>query len=91
MEESAMSNCRRRFPIETKKRVLHSGFLPDGSSPHWSEITASCLLGLNEDGEIVEEGSLGGGPETSADFIHRGVRKVRPDAEACTVKVNEEE
>ena len=51
------------------------GFLEDGSSPHWSEMTASCMLGLDEEGEVVEAGSMGGGPEVTASCIHLGVRR----------------
>ena len=60
---------------------MFSGFLDDGSSPHWSEMTASCMLGLGlKDGEVVEAGSLPGGrPELSAACIHLGVRRARPD------------
>lgn len=61
--------------------LLGPGFLDDGSSPHWSEMTASCMLGLGlKDGEVVEAGSLQGGrPELSAACIHLGVRRARPD------------
>ena len=38
-------------------------------------MTASCMLGLNEDGEVVEAGSMGGGPEVTASCIHLGVRR----------------
>ena len=36
-----------------------AGILDDGSALHWSEVTASSLLGIREDNEIVENGSLG--------------------------------
>ena len=46
-------------------------------------MTASCMLGLAlEGGEVVESGSLGGGPEVSAACIHLGVRRARPDLRA---------
>ena len=45
-------------------------------------MTASCMLGLGKDGEVVEAGSLGGGPEVSAACIHLGVRRARPDLRA---------
>ena len=35
------------------------GILPDGSALHWSQVTASSLLGINSHQEIVEPGSLG--------------------------------
>ena len=68
---------------------VFSGFLDDGSSPHWSEMTASCMLGLGlKDGEVVEAGSLPGGrPELSAACIHLGVRRVRPDLKTGRVAV----
>jgi hypothetical protein len=34
------------------------GNLPDGSSQHWSEVTASSLIGLDKSGNVVEEGNL---------------------------------
>ena len=64
------------------KDITFLGFLDDGSSPHWSEMTASCMLGLDEDSRVVETGSLGGGPEVSAACIHLGVRRARPDLRA---------
>ena len=33
--------------------LLAPGHLPDGSSLHWSEMTASSLLGVNENLEVV--------------------------------------
>ena len=52
-----------------------AGILDDGSALHWSEVTASSLLGIREDNEIVENGSLGGQPEESAACIHLGLRE----------------
>ncbi|KAG0728408.1 Adducin-related protein C1289.14 [Chionoecetes opilio] len=44
---------------------------------HWSEVTASNLLGLNERAEVVEgEGHV----DVTASCIHLGIRQVRPDA-----------
>ena len=43
------------------------------------QVTASNLIGLNDDNEVVE-GS--GEPELSAATIHRGVHQSRPDARA---------
>ncbi|KAK4313341.1 hypothetical protein Pmani_015295 [Petrolisthes manimaculis] len=44
---------------------------------HWSEVTASGLLGVNGEAELVEgEGE----PDIAASCIHLGIRKVRPDA-----------
>ncbi|EDO43435.1 predicted protein, partial [Nematostella vectensis] len=38
---------------------------------HWSEVTASCLIGVNESGQIIEgEGEI----ETSAAMIHLGIQ-----------------
>ena len=56
------------------------GFFASGASPHWSELTASSLIGVDEEARGVEEGSMGGTPETSAACIHIGVRKVKKDA-----------
>ena len=56
------------------------GILPDGSALHWSQVTASSLLGINSHQEIVEPGSLGGTPEESAACIHLGFRRVQPTA-----------
>ena len=52
-----------------------AGILDDGSALHWSEVTASSLLGIGVDNEIVENGSLGGQPEESAACIHLGLRE----------------
>ena len=62
------------------KYPIVAGFLPDGSSLHWSEMTASSLIGLDKEGNVVEEGDRGGGPELSAACIHIGTRRVRPEA-----------
>ena len=39
------------------------GVLPDGSALHWSQVTASSLIGINANHEIVEHGAFGGQPE----------------------------
>ena len=54
--------------------------MDDGSALHWSEVTASSLLGIGVDNEIVENGSLGGQPEESAACIHLGLRRIQPRA-----------
>lgn len=44
---------------------------------HWSEVTASNLVGLNERAEVVEgKGKV----DITASCIHLGIRQVRPDA-----------
>lgn len=44
---------------------------------HWSEVTASNLVGLNERAEVVEgEGFV----DIAASCIHLGIRQARPDA-----------
>ncbi|XP_019629692.1 PREDICTED: uncharacterized protein LOC109473949 [Branchiostoma belcheri] len=48
--------------------------VPHGT--HWSQVTASCLLGLNEKGEVVEGK---GRAETSAAEIHMAVYDARDD------------
>ena len=61
--------------------ICHLGHLPNGgASQHWAEVTASSLIGVDEDGNVIENGNLGGEPELSAKCIHLGIRKVRPDA-----------
>ncbi|XP_064599522.1 putative aldolase class 2 protein PA3430 isoform X2 [Liolophura sinensis] len=43
---------------------------------HWSEITASSLVGVNKEGKVVEgEGQ----PDKAATAVHLGLRQVRPD------------
>ena len=54
--------------------------MDDVSAIHWSQITASSILGINTRNEIVERGSLGGQPEESLAFIHLGLRSVVPKA-----------
>ncbi|CAH1270206.1 ADD1 [Branchiostoma lanceolatum] len=51
--------------------------VPHGT--HWSQVTASCLLGLNEKGEVVE-GT--GRAETSAAEIHMAVYDAREDVKS---------
>lgn len=44
---------------------------------HWSEVTASSLVGLNEQAEVVDgEGTV----DIAASSIHLGIRHARPDA-----------
>jgi len=57
--------------------LLVPGFLDQAGGLDWSQVTASSLLGLNDDGS-VEEGT--GEPELSAASIHLGLRKERPSA-----------
>ena len=52
----------------------------DGSALHWSQITASSILGINTRNEIVEPGSLGGQPEELAACIHLSLKLVVPKA-----------
>ena len=68
--------------------MFTSGFLPDGSSLHWSEMTASSLIGLDKEGNVVEEGDRGGGPELSAACIHLGTRRVRTGAKVDDLKMS---
>ena len=44
--------------IDLLKLYHVSGVLGDGSSQHWSEVTASSLIGLDSSGNVVEEGNL---------------------------------
>jgi ribulose-5-phosphate 4-epimerase/fuculose-1-phosphate aldolase len=52
-------------------------FLLNRFGPHWSEITASDLLTVDLDGEVVEGD---GDWEVTAFMIHRGVHLARPSA-----------
>jgi ribulose-5-phosphate 4-epimerase/fuculose-1-phosphate aldolase len=52
-------------------------FLLNRFGPHWSEITASDLIVVDLDGEVVEGD---GDWETTAFMIHRGVHLARPSA-----------
>ena len=52
--------------------------MDDESTIHWSQITASSILGINTRNEIVEPGSLDGQPEELAACIHLGLRRVVP-------------
>ncbi|XP_064637158.1 putative aldolase class 2 protein PA3430 [Lineus longissimus] len=49
---------------------------------HWSQVTASSLIGLNSQNEIVEGD---GHNELAASTIHRGIHNIRPDASANCV------
>ena len=54
--------------------------MDDESTIHWSQITASSILGINTRNEIVEPGSLDGQPQESVACIHLGLRRVMPKA-----------
>ena len=56
------------------------GLFKDDSSLHWSEVSASSLVGVDKDSNVVEDGCYGGQPEESAACIHLGIRKVLPVA-----------
>ena len=43
----------------------------------WSLVTASCILGLDTRGRVMEGQ---GEPELSGACIHLGVRRARPDS-----------
>ena len=63
------------------------GHLPNGgASQHWSEVTASSLIGVDEEGNVIEPGNIGGVVELSAKCIHLGIRQVRPDAKVKILK-----
>ena len=60
---------------------MYSGHLPNGgASQHWAEVTASSLIGVDGEGNVIEPGNVGGYPELSAKCIHLGIRKIRPNA-----------
>lgn len=57
--------------------LLVPAFLNNGGGLHWSKVTASYLIGLDESAKIVEgEGE----PELTAACIHLGVRRVKKQA-----------
>ena len=57
--------------------LIAPGYVEGGSSVDWSKVTASCLLGLDPVGKVMEGD---GEPELSGACIHLGVRRSRPDA-----------
>ena len=57
--------------------LIAPGHLPQGGGIDWSNVTASCMLGLDAGGGVVEGD---GEPELSGACIHLGVRRARPDA-----------
>ena len=61
--------------------------MDDVSAIHWSQITASSILGINTRNEIFERGSLGGQPEESLAFIHLGLRSVVPKAKVRLLRL----
>ena len=69
-----------QIPGEEDVMLVIPGIMPDGSALHWSKVTASSLLGLNRNQDIIEPGSLGGIPEESAACIHTGFRRIQPDS-----------
>ena len=58
--------------------LVTPGLMEDGSALHWSQVTASSLLGISKANQIVEMGSMGGQPEESAACIHLGLRRIQP-------------
>lgn len=56
------------------------GKLESGAALHWSQVNASSLIGVDAVNNVVEPGSVGGEPESSAACIHLGIRRVLPDA-----------
>lgn len=55
--------------------LIAPGHLVEGGGIDWSNVTASCILGLAPDGQVMEgEGE----PELSGACIHLGVRRSRP-------------
>ena len=57
--------------------MIAPGYVEGGASVDWSKVTASCLLGLDPVGKVMEGD---GEPELSGACIHLGVRRSRPDA-----------
>merc|ERR1711962_284846 len=66
-----------RDESDSEVMLIAPGYLPHGGGIDWSRVTASCLLGLGPDAEVLEGEGL---PELSGAVIHLGVRKARPDA-----------
>lgn len=50
-----------------------------GYGVHWSKVTASSLIGLNENNDVVEDFRGGQKADLAAATIHRGIRNVRKD------------
>jgi len=76
---TAMAPCRDSSSEETM--LVIPGHLPNGgASQHWAEVTASSLIGVDGEGNVIEPGNVGGYPELSAKCIHLGIRKIRPNA-----------
>ena len=57
--------------------LLAPAWLECGGGLAWSKVTASSLIGVNENAEVVEGG---GKPEMSTARIHLGIRRVKPEA-----------
>ena len=51
--------------------IVHQVMLLVPEGLYWSQVTPSCLIGLDDNGHVVE-GT--GSPEETAMCIHRGVR-----------------
>jgi len=57
--------------------LIAPGYMPDGGGIDWCRVTASSILGLGHQGEVLEgEGE----PELSGACIHLGVRRAKPEA-----------
>jgi len=57
--------------------LIAPGYIPGGGGIDWGMVTASSLIGLDQDANVVEgEGE----PERSGAVIHLGVRRAKPEA-----------
>lgn len=69
------------FPIINSSSLICVLCSQEGGGIDWSQVSASCLLGLDTEGRVMEGQ---GEPELSGACIHLGVRRVRPDAKVNT-------
>ena len=83
LNEGACNHLTAIAPAQNgsgKVMLVVPGVLQDGSALHWSQVTASSLIGIDDNQNVVEKGSLGGNPEESAACIHLGFRRIQPHA-----------
>ena len=57
--------------------LIAPGYVPEGGGIDWSMVTASSIIGLGTQGEVLEGEGL---PELSGACIHLGVRRAKPEA-----------
>ena len=62
--------------------LIAPGYVPEGGGIDWCMVTASGILGLGPEGQVLEGDGL---PELSGACIHLGVRRSKPGARVSRI------